>query len=195
MLRCKLIYSLMVPCILVTGVFASINLNGDDITFRSYSNPDNTTLHYGDIQVTGGSKGMSRGKVICNSLQCYGTKNFVEPHPKDSTKAIKYTSIEAGEVLTVVRGFRRTSSGRAVIDLPEHFSLVTSSEGLLTVQLTPEGSPAILYVVKKSTSRLVVSMRSNDYFNYGDIGFSFTVTGVRKGYENEEVIIPRKDEE
>lgn len=188
---CRKVCALLFSCVMVSGVFATIHLNGDDIYFRSYSGANNTTVHYGDLAVIGGYMGMQKGHIACNGLQCYGSKNFIQAHPEDSTKEIKYTSMESGEVLTVVRGFMRTSNGNAIINLPEHFTLVTSKKGLITVQLTPEGSPVLLYVVKKSTSRVSISMKSDDYFNQGDVGFSYTITGVRDGYENEEIIIEK----
>ena len=69
-----------------------------------------------------------------------------------------------------------------VLDLPEHFGLVTDPSGL-TVQLTPRGHWLQLYVVELDTAQLVV--RDAD----GKSGtFGYLVHGVRRGAKQHEVI-------
>ena len=80
-------------------------------------------------------------------------------------------------------------NGEAVILLPDHFATVTEVEGL-TVQLTPNGGWHRLYVAEKSLNRLVV--RDADGGN--DIEFDYFVQGVRKGFEDYEVVRPAPDE-
>ena len=70
----------------------------------------------------------------------------------------------------------------------EHFSLVTSAQELISVTLTPENKPVLLYVTKKSKEQIEVSMKKADFYEYGDVPFSFQVTGVRDGFENQKVI-------
>jgi hypothetical protein len=140
--------------IIFSGLFfsstAQINLLSNSITFRDYYNPYNTTIHYGDLSLTGGSAGSGWGWLGAEAVRCwnwmnvygalnvYGTKNFIHPHPTDTTKVIKYVAIESGEVLTLARGTAITSNGTAQITLPEHFSLVTSDSFPVTVIVTPE---------------------------------------------------------
>ena len=38
-----------------------------------------------------------------------------------------------------------------------------------------------------------ISMRSQDYYEFGDVAFSYQVTGVRDGFENEQVIVDAED--
>jgi hypothetical protein len=119
---------------------------------------------------------------IKGNLNVDGTKKFVQPHPTDPTKEIVYVSLEGPEAGTYIRGTARLANGEAVINLPEHFSLVTSAEGLM-VQLTPVGEWLQLYVVKKSTQQIVVREAN------GKNGqFDYLVQGVRKGYEDHQVI-------
>ena len=115
------------------------------------------------------------------SILCFRQRN--------TTKVIKYIAIESGEALTVVRGTGKTRSGETVIELPQHFSLVTSDACDLTVNLTPEGKPVTLYVKEKSRERLVVGMKKSDYYELGDADFSYRVTGVRDAFEDREVIV------
>jgi len=123
-----------------------------------------------------------RGDLIVRNLEATGTKNFVQPHPTDPTKEIVYVSLEGPEAGTYIRGTAELVDGEAVIELPEHFGLVTSDEGL-TVQLTPLGGWLQLYVVERSPRRLVVREA-----NGKDGRFDYLVQGVRRGYEGHQVI-------
>jgi hypothetical protein len=186
---------------------AQINLLSNSIYFRNYNNAGNTTTHYGDLCIDGGSSGTSWGWLYCNkvtnygsesvygslevygSLAVYDTKNFIQPHPTDTTKVIKYIAIESGEALTVARGTANTVSGKAIIELPEHFKLVISNDAPITVILTPENAPVTLYTKEKSDSIIIVGMKDSDIREFGDVPFAFQVTGVRDGFEDEEVIV------
>jgi hypothetical protein len=195
--------------------FAQINLLSNSITFRDPNNGINSTYHYGDLHLEGGNNGgTSWGWLYTNAVMCYGwanfygkisanagldvygnfnvyngTKNFIQPHPTDSTKVIKYITIEAGEALTLVRGNSKTMKGIVEVSLPEHFSLVTSDSAPLTVLLTPEKAPVMLFVQDKSKEKVVVAMKKSDFIDYGDVEFAYQVTGVRDGFEHEETII------
>ncbi len=93
-----------------------------------------------------------------------------------------YIALEGGEAGTYMRGSGQLESGKAVLSLPEHFGLVTASEGL-TVQLTPRGQWLQLYVVELDTAQLVVREAQ------GKSGtFDYLIQGVRRGYEQHEVI-------
>ena len=78
----------------------------------------------------------------------------------------------------------RDGKSRAV---PEHFRLVTSDQGL-TVQLTAVGDWLQLCVLEKTPERNVVreALGKNGKFDY-------LVQGVRKGYENHQVIRDRSE--
>jgi len=112
------------------------------------------------------------------NLNVYGVKRFIESHPSDPHKQIAYVSLEGPEAGTYIRGTAELVNGEAIVTLPEHFSMVTSEEGL-TVQLTPVGEWLQLYVLEKSTTKLVIREAQ------GKSGkFDYLVQGVRKGYEN-----------
>ena len=105
-----------------------------------------------------------------------------QAHPKDSAKQIVYVCLEGGEAGTYTRGTAELHGGEARIRLPEHFALVTS-EGGLTVQLTPVGQCLQLYVVEKSPREILVREAS------GKNGtFDYLVNGVRLGHENHQAI-------
>jgi hypothetical protein len=125
---------------------------------------------------------------VFGNINVSGTKNFVQPHPTDETKKIVYVAAEAGEALTMARGVSKTENGRATVRLPDHFALVTSDEVPLTVQLTVEGAPALVYVVSKSRETIEVKMKDSDFRDYQDVTFDYFVQGVRDGFEDHVVI-------
>jgi hypothetical protein len=108
-----------------------------------------------------------------------GSVSFVERHPIDSSKAIVYVSLEGSEHGTYCRGTAVLQNGTAVIDLPEHFSLVTNNEGL-TVQVTPNGPCNGLYVTSRSNTFIEVSELGSGTSN---VSFDWIVHGIRKGFE------------
>jgi hypothetical protein len=123
-----------------------------------------------------------KNAVVRGSLLVFGAKNFVQDHPIDRTKEIVYTSLEGGEAGTYTRGMARLLDGQAEIQLPEHFGLVTTTEGL-TIHLTSHGKYLQLYVSELSTTRCVVREAQGRSGN-----FYYLIQGVRKGQENYSVI-------
>ncbi|GHO90351.1 hypothetical protein KSF_003990 [Reticulibacter mediterranei] len=134
----------------------------------------------GDNEVMSIDQG--RNVRVTGNFSVSGTKSFVQDHPTDETKQIVYISLEGGEASTYIRGTGTLIDGKAVVDLPEHFRLVTHKEGL-TVQLTPRGEWLQLYVVELNTAQVVVreAQGKNGEFDY-------FVQGIREGYEDHQVI-------
>jgi hypothetical protein len=119
---------------------------------------------------------------VFGDLTVSGQKNFVQEYPSNPTKQIVYVSLEGGEAGTYIRGNGKLEEGKAVIDLPEHFGLVTSEDGL-SIQLTPRGQWLQLYAAQLTTSQLIVQEAQ------GKSGeFDYFIQGLRKGYEHHEVI-------
>ena len=75
--------------------------------------------------------------------------------------------------------------GKAAVTLPEHFGLVTMADGL-TVQLTPRAQWLELCVAELGTGQLVVREAQDKSGLSG-----YRICGVRKSYEQHEVIRPR----
>jgi hypothetical protein len=187
-----------------------VTLNAQPVTIRSPSNPYGWLINYGDLYLDGGIAGLTYGWLFTNrvivmsggridindgnlhinngSLFLNGSKHFIHPHPTDESKAIRYVAIESGEALTIARGVAKTEGGEAVIELPEHFSMVTSGEAPITVVVTPKGAPVLLYVKEESRDKIVVAMREPDFVEFRDVEFSYQVTGVRDGFEKIEVV-------
>jgi hypothetical protein len=130
-----------------------------------------------------GLAGLFEGNVQVNgNFSATGTKNFVQAHPTDPGREIVYVALEGGEAGTYVRGSGQLQGGKAVLALPEHFGLVTATEGL-TIQLTPRGEWLQLYAVELDTAQLIVREAQ------GKSGiFDYFICGVRRGYEQHEVL-------
>jgi hypothetical protein len=107
-------------------------------------------------------------------LTTNGSKMFIEPHPTDPTKAIRYVSLEGPESGTYFRGRGRFERGMARIPVPEDFRFVTASEGL-TVQITPIGGMATVGVLRMDLNEIVVQSSRN-------LEFSYLVQGVRASH-------------
>ena len=121
-------------------------------------------------------------------LNVSGTKHFVHAvETPAGNKKVRYTSVEAGKALTEVSEVAEMDGGRAEIELPEHFGMVTSDEEPLSVQVTPYASEEVQpQVVEQSTDCIVVEDFSDTDYDYT---FAYTVKGVREGFEDEEIVV------
>ncbi|MCK4271625.1 hypothetical protein KAX22_03185 [bacterium] len=124
---------------------------------------------------------------VSGNFTVTGTKSFVQEDPTDPSKAIVYACLEGPEAGTYQRGTGRLVGGRATIELPDHFAKVTANDDL-TIHLTPVGQWLQLYVVEKSPSRIVVAEASGH-----DGAFDYLVQGIRKGYEDYQVVRDRSE--
>jgi len=138
-----------------------------------------------------GKAGYFQGNVaITGNLNVVsGTKNFVQPDPRDPSKEIVYSCLEGGESGVYVRGTGQLQNGTAEVQLPEDFGLVTAEEGV-TVQITPLDDCLGIYVVQKSPEMILVREAQG---GTGNARFDYLVMGVRKGFENFQVIRENKD--
>jgi hypothetical protein len=124
---------------------------------------------YGWVNSTNGYGVFSSGDMGTS-----GAKAFVNPHPTDPARAIQFFALEGNENGTYFRGTAQLAGGKVEIAIPEEWELVTAEEGI-TVQLTPIGAPAVLYVVEQSRERIVVA-------GSADVRFHYQVHGLRRGF-------------
>ena len=156
---------------------------------RASGKNDQATAILAEANTVTGHNGtaiLAKGTVsIQGNLDVTGTKNFIHPYPNNPTKEIVYACLEGPESGTYYRGRGRLSNGEAQIELPEHFSIVTSDQSLLTVQVTPRGDCNGLYVLESTPEFIVVKESQNGKSN---VEFDYFVQGVRTGHENDAVI-------
>ncbi|MGA7614365.1 MAG: hypothetical protein WBX15_04220 [Thermoanaerobaculia bacterium] len=115
-----------------------------------------------------------------------GTKSFVEPHPTEAGKIIRYIALEGGEAGTYFRGRSHFSGGMAVIPVPEDFRLTTTPDSL-SVQITPIGDLAQVAVVSVGLDQIMVKASK-------DVEFYYMVNGVRAGFDHFEPVQRDRDE-
>lgn len=125
------------------------------------------------------------GLYATGGLGATGTKNFVEPHPTDASKEIRYASLEGNEVGTYFRGTGHVVGGHATIEIPDDFRMVTAADGV-TVQLTPVGQPAALYCVTRSLDGIEIA-------GSADVEFDYTVNGIRKAFADFQPVVANTD--
>jgi len=143
---------------------------------------------YGSSQTGSGVYGTSTGGYAVYAQGNFGgsgAKYFVEPHPTDPAKEIRYVCLEGPESGTYFRGSGRIVGGFAKIVVPEDFRSVSSTEGL-TVIAMPVGGPAVLVCVRKSLDEIVIQ-------GSGDVEFDYMVNGIRKAYEGFQPISENRD--
>jgi hypothetical protein len=127
------------------------------------------------------SNSVTYGVFATGNMGATGTKPFVEPHPTDASKVIRYVALEGPEAGTYFRGRGRFQNGQAVIDVPESFRIVSDEEGL-TVQITPIGTGFTMTTVV-SANLDQITFRGNH-----DVEFYYMVHGVRKAYKDWQAI-------
>jgi hypothetical protein len=125
------------------------------------------------------------GVYSVGSTGATGTKNFLEPHPTDASKEIRYASLEGPEAGTYFRGSGHTVNGMATIDVPESFRMVTAETGL-TVAVTATGELAQIAAISKSLDKIVIQSSK-------DVAFDYMVNGVRKAFQDFQAIAQNDD--
>jgi hypothetical protein len=121
------------------------------------------------------------GLFADGNLGVTGAKSFVQPHPEDPTKEIRFYCLEGNESGTYFRGVAKVVGGVARIAVPEDFRLASESQGL-SVMLTAKGRAQIWYESADLESVVVKSDR--------DVEFSYVVQGVRRGHADMPTIAP-----
>ena len=125
--------------------------------------------------------------TVEGDLSVSGSKNFVQSvDTDDGEREVYYSAVEAGTPHTEVSGVAELEDGRAEIDLPEHFSLVTDPDEPLMVQVTPHARERVHpQVTERSTHRVVVEEFEGETGSYE---VSYTVKGTREGFADEQVV-------
>ncbi len=125
------------------------------------------------------------GVYSVGNIGATGTKFFVEPHPTDPSKEIRYVSLEGPEAGTYFRGTGHTRNGFATIRVPESFRMVTDERGL-TVVVTPIGELAQIATISKSLDEIVIQSSK-------DVAFDYMINGVRKAFKDFKAISRNDD--
>ncbi|MFH1857637.1 MAG: hypothetical protein ABH845_01855, partial [Candidatus Omnitrophota bacterium] len=117
--------------------------------------------------------------AITGKINLGGVVDFTQPHPTDPAKEISYITFEGREPRILFDGTAFLKDGKAAIQVPEDFRLVSSEENL-NVILTPFGETEGLYVAKRSLDEIIVKEGKGGQSN---VSFGYLVVGYRKGFE------------
>jgi hypothetical protein len=112
-------------------------------------------------------------------------KNFVQDI--NSTHEAVYTSQESPNPRAVVEGTARLKNGETSVELPNHFTRVSSdTRPEIKVQATPLSTDTYgIAVTRKATNKV----RFEELMNGdSDIRFDYRVTAIRDGYEDQKVV-------
>lgn len=158
------------------GYSAGLNETGSHKLYID-SSDTSSPLIYGDF---------TYNEVTINgSLNVTGSKSFIQPHAKDPTKEIVYIATEAPEAVVMYRGGAQLKEGMAVIELPEHFSVVAAEEGL-QVQVTPTEDCNGIFVKNKNKERIEIKELMNGKSN---AKFDYFITAIRAGFEDHKPVV------
>jgi len=135
----------------------------------------------GTILRSGYLANASYAVYAAGDMAATGMKPFIDPHPTDPSKVIRFVALEGPEAGTYFRGRGKFSHGRATIAVPDAFRFTTEEEGM-TVHVTPIGGLAMVAVMRQSLDTI-------DVESSRDVEFSYVVYGVRRGYRDIQPII------
>ena len=112
-------------------------------------------------------------------------KNFKMKDPEDITKSIWYASLEGPEAGAYERGEATLKNGEIFVPYSDHFKKVINPN-TVTIILTPQSieTYGLAVVEKKSTGFVVKELMHGK----GNFAFDWEVKGVRKGYEDFQVV-------
>lgn len=144
------------------------------------------TTDGGAIQVHGPNGNAAVQLLGTGDILKTGSNGFVHPHPLDPRSQIEFMSLEGGERGAYFRGSARLVGGRAELCPPETWRLVAAEQGI-TVQVTPRGDCAGLFVEHASRERVVVRELGG---GSSEVDFDYFVTAFRRGFEDHQVVRP-----
>jgi hypothetical protein len=171
--------------------------NGNVITYS----PNGVKLASIEGQGTGAgsiniwnSSGTGKAGMFLNSsgqgLLYADVKNFKVPHPTKKDKDIWYASLEGPEAAMYERGTATLNNGETFISYSETFGLMLSPN-TATVNLTPQYWDTFgLAVIEKNDKGFRVKELKG---GTGNFKFDWEVKGVRKGYEDYQVVRDKED--
>lgn len=125
------------------------------------------------------------GNVGANYMQADLYQSYTI-YPKDSNLYVSNTVLQGAEAATYIRGTAQLVNGRVSVILPEYFSQIVS-QSKITVMLTPLSADSKGIAVLNKTSGGFVAQEL--FAGSGNYEFDYEVKGIRKGYENEPVIV------
>ena len=120
----------------------------------------------GYLGLSGGWGVYSDGNAhVSGTFTATNNKGFVQPHPFDASKEIRYISLEGPHTEVYFRGTSQISQGVTRIPIPQHFRFVADAATYSTL-VTPVGAMATVAVVSEGPEGIVVQASRNVKIHY-----------------------------
>ena len=187
---------------LLAALFAETNGGGVALVGTNYGSGSgvmgstfgNGAAIFGRADGTGPAGSFMGNVVVNGNLSVSGTlsagsKPFVQPHPTDPSKEVRYIAMEGPESTIFLRGTTNLIDGKAAIETPEYFRIVAGDEGI-TVQFTPRSSKSKgLAAVEVNRNSITIEELMD---GTGTYEFDYFITAKRAGFEKHEPIQANK---
>jgi hypothetical protein len=118
---------------------------------------------------------------IDGTFTATANKGFVQPHPFDASKEIRYISLEGPHTEVYFRGTAQVSQGVTRIAVPQHFRFVADAATYSTL-VTPVGDMATVAVLSEGPDGIVVRASR-------DVKVHYVVYAEREAVRNPDPII------
>jgi hypothetical protein len=136
---------------------------------------------FGDYGVYSGDDAKVVGDLSVDGNFSSANKWFVEPHPHDASKEIRYVSLEGPHAEVYFRGTSQISRGITRIAIPEDFRFV-ADPGTYSTLVTPVGGMATVAVLSEGEAGVVVQASR-------DVKIHYVVYAERAAVKNPEPIV------
>ena len=135
--------------------------------------------------VGGPRAGYFGGNVHVVGTLTADVKSFVQPHPHDPSKQIKYVSLEGPQSEVYFRGTAQISRGITHIPVPDHFRFVADPT-TYSALVTPYGAMATVAVLAKGEDGIVIEASR-------DVRVDYVVYAERSAIKNPDPIMENVD--
>jgi hypothetical protein len=125
------------------------------------------------------------GNLTVTGLINGAMKPFIQPHPYDASKEIRYVSLEGPHSEVYFRGNAQIAQGITRISIPEDFRLIADPQTYSTL-VTPVGGMATVAVLSEGRDGIVVAASR-------DVRIHYVVYAERETMRNPEPIMENVD--
>jgi len=125
------------------------------------------------------------GNLTVNGTFSSANKYFIQPHPFDAAKEIRYVSLEGPHAEVYFRGTAQISRGVTRIDIPQDFVMVADGRTYSAV-VTPFGGMATVAVLSQGPDGVILQASR-------DVKVNYVVYAERSAIKNPEPIVENVD--
>jgi hypothetical protein len=138
-----------------------------------------------DYGVYSDGPAMVTGNLTVNGNFSSANKFFIQPHPFDAAKEIRYVSLEGPHAEVYFRGTAQISRGVTRIEIPQDFVMVADGRTYSAV-VTPFGGMATVAVLSQGPDGVILQASR-------DVKVNYVVYAERSAIKNSEPIVENVD--